>query len=217
MISRTIALVAVLGFVPSLALAQSEQKPDEGLFEFDDPKDQVKPKSVFFEASGGARFRSIGSSDVEPVFGAAVFWSPRQLDGRYGALFGARGGLPVDVDTAELDGGSYRDVAAFTGLAVRLPLRGRLSLAWALAADVHFTRLEGRVVSIDRDASGTGVELAARGHLGVHVELGRVDVEVGADAERWLGNRTYTLMDVSVLDTPETIYSVVTSVSVGVW
>jgi hypothetical protein len=200
-----------------LASAQSDKKPDEGLFQFGDPEDQVKPKSLFVEATGGVRFRSIGSSDVEPVFGAALFWSPRQLDGRYGVVVGARGAPPVDIDTDELDGGSYTDIAAFAGLGVRLPLRGRVSVAWSLAADVHFTKLEGRVVSLDRDASGSGVELAARGHLGAHVDLGRVDVEIGGDAERWFGDRGYTLMDVSVLDTPETVYSIVLSISVGVW
>ena len=201
------------------AVAPSKERfgavdPKESPFVFDEqPSVNDDPTSMFIEVTGGARFRSIGSSDIEPTFGVALFWSPRALSGRYGAVLGVRGGPGVALDTAELIG-SYRDTAGFVGLGVRLPVRGRFSLAWSLAAEIHYTQLDGLIGAVQQTASESRINPAIRGHLGVSAKVGDTAIELGADSERWLRGQRYTVLGEPVLETPASAYSIVLALMV---
>lgn len=188
--------------------------PKESPFESEEaaPAPPAVPPNLYIEVSGGARFRAIGSSDVESTYGVGVFWSPRALGGRYGVMAGVRGSPGVAIDEPELIG-SYRETSAHAGLGVALPVRGRLSLAWALAFELHYTQLDGLVTGVDQTAAASRFNPGLRGRVAALFRVGEARVGVGIDAERWLRGQRYTVFGEAVLETPNNVVSTIVFLS----
>jgi hypothetical protein len=183
--------------------------PKESPFEVAPPEPVAPaPPNVFVEVTGGARFRTIGASDVEPTFGVAVSWSPRALRGRYSVHAGVRGSPGVALDTPGLIG-SYRETTAHAGLGVAVPVRDRLSLAWALIYDLHYTRLDGLVLAVDQTAAESRFNPGLRGRMTAQLRVGEAELGLGLDAEHWLRGQRYTVFGEVVLETPDTVLSTI--------